>query len=309
VEPRGGTTLNIKTRLFVCAILIALLTGCGGSATHVAKKFWGAVNDGKLEKAKKYATKETAESLTINNSAGNAEVDVDFGEATVEGERTIIETHMETRMGDFSQTVDMKTILVMEDGKWRVDVMSTMMSMFGDEMQEMMKGMTDAMGQTMENMGNAMMQEMQRGFAQFGALGNPRIRPEPKMLTGTRDYRIKFGYMKKRSDGAHYVYKETTKIPMRTGRFRWGYTIEAKGDPFTTYSIDYSPDGPMSGDGYPRRNSQGDQGWESHTTTVTGGYFARAYRSDPGDEPGERKIEIYVEDKLAKTIEFQIGKR
>jgi hypothetical protein len=288
---------------------MALLPGCGGSAVGVAKKFWKAVNDGNVEKARSYATEETAASLTINTDAGKADVDVEFGAETVEGDRTIIETTTRTRMGDFTQTVEMKTILVREDGKWKVHVMETMMSMFPEAAQEMMKGMSESMGQVMEDMGSAMMEEMQRAFANFGTSGIPKqLKGEPEPLMGARDFRIKFGHMRKRSDGTHYVYKETNKIPMRTGAFTWGYTIEAKGDPFTTYAVEYSPDGPMGGDGSPRMNAQGEHGWESNTTTVTGGHYYRVYRSDPGDTPGDRKIEVFVEDKLAKTIEFRVGK-
>jgi hypothetical protein len=182
--------------------------------------------------------------------------------------------------------------------------------MFGDAAQQMMEGMTEAMGQTVETMGNAMMEEMQKGFQQFIAGGTTKsqMRMEPEEPPEERKIRIKFGYMKKRVDGSHYVYKETKKIPMRTSAFRWGYSIEAEddGDPFTTYSIDYSPDGPMNGSGYPRTNAEGERGWESNTNTITNRYFSRAYRNDPGDTPGERAIEIYIDDKLATKIEFEI---
>lgn len=308
----GEITVNGKKRLFVIGILIALLPSCGGgSAIDVAEKFWDALNDGDLEKARKYCTEESAASLTMNNNGGDAGVDVKFGATTVEGERTIIETQMVASMGDVKQDVALKTILVREDGEWRVDVMNTMMSMFGGAMQEMMDGLTETMTDAMENMGTAMMEGMMDGFSQLGgpAVDDSRATVGSQPQTENPDYRIKFGYLKKRSDGTYYVYKETTRIPMRTGKFRWGYTIEATGDPFTTYAIEYSPDGPMAGDGQPRRNAQGEQGWESNTTTVTNGYYVRAYNNDPGDAPGERKIDIYVEDERAKTIDFVIGKR
>ena len=110
--------MNARTCLFAGAILLAFLPGCGGgSAVDVAGKFWKAVNDGDIEKARSYATSGSAETLTMNDNGGDAEVDVEFGAATVEGERTTIETHMMTRMDNFSQTVEMKTVLVMEDGE------------------------------------------------------------------------------------------------------------------------------------------------------------------------------------------------
>ena len=308
----GETIVKGKTHVFVIGFLIALLPSCGGgSAIDVAGKFWDAMNDGDLEKARKYCTEETAASLTMNDNGGDASVDVEFGTTTVEGERTIIETQMVARMGDVTQNVELKTVLVQEDGEWKVDVMNTMMSMFGGAMQEMTDGLTETMTDAMENMGTAMMEGMMEGFAQLGGHGaeNSRATSEVEPQTENPEYRIKFGYLKKRSGGSYYVYKETTRIPMRTQGFKWGYTIEATGDPFTTYAIEYSPDGPMSGSGQPRTNAQGDQGWESNTTTVTNGYYLRAYNNDPGDTPGERRIEIYVEDEHAKTIEFVIGKR
>jgi len=301
-----------KTRLFVIGFLIALLPSCGGgSAIDVAGKFWNALNDGDLEKAREYCTEETAASLTMNDNGGDADVDVEFGTTTVEGGRTIIETQMVARMGDLTQNVELKTILVQEGGEWKVDVMNTMMSMFGGAMGEMMEGLTETMTDAMENMGTAMMEGMMEGFSQFGGQGADNTRTAAAEAPQTEDpeYRIKFGYLKKRSGGSYYVYKETTKIPMRTRGFKWGYTIEATGDPFTTYVIEYSPDGPMSGDGQPRTNARGEHGWESNTTTVTNGYYVRAYNNDPGDTPGDRKIEVYVEDEHAKTIEFAVGKR
>jgi hypothetical protein len=104
-EPRE-ITVNGKTRLFVIGILIALLPSCGGgSAIDVAGRFWDAVNDGDLEKAREYCTEETAASLTMNDDGGNADVNVEFGETTVEDGRTIIETRMVARMGDVNQNV------------------------------------------------------------------------------------------------------------------------------------------------------------------------------------------------------------
>jgi hypothetical protein len=292
--------------------LAVFLVACsGGGAEDVAGKFWKALGDRDLEKARSYATRATAESLTMNNNNGDGEMDVEFGETRVEGGRTIIDTRMVAEMGEAKQTIELKTILVQEDGEWRVDVASTMMSMFGGAMGEMMQGMTDAMtdamGEMVEGMGKAMAEGMERGFAQFGHQGThaqkTSVPAEPD-----RTYNITFGYLRKRSDGTYYVYKETRQIPMHTGKFRWGYTIDAKGDPFTTYAIGYSPDGPMGDDGYPRTNAQGEQGWESRTTTVTDGHHSRIYRNDPGDTASKRKIEVYIEDRLAETIEFTVGK-
>ena len=81
---------------------------------------------------------------------------------------------------------------------------------------------------------------------------SPVSNVEPAPVAKDSKYRIKFGYMKRRSDDSYYAYKKTTTIPLKTGRFRFGYTIEASEDePFTAYAIDYSPDGPMN-EGQPR---------------------------------------------------------
>jgi len=134
----------------------------GDGPVRVAEKFWGALEDGDLEKARYYATEETANSLTMNEEGEDEEADVEFGVATVEGEYTVVPTTIISKGDPPEPTIELETLLVREDGKWKVDVARTMLSMFDDEMGELMEGMTDAMGDAMQNLGKAMTEEMEK---------------------------------------------------------------------------------------------------------------------------------------------------
>ena len=52
---------------------------------------------------------------------------------------------MQTNDGTTEFQVQMQTILVKEEGQWKVDAEQTMMSMFGGAMGEMMKGLGKAL--------------------------------------------------------------------------------------------------------------------------------------------------------------------
>ncbi len=216
-----------KSIFYIITGMLAIFfsAGCGGSsAADVAERFWKAISKGDIEKAKSCATKDTAASLTINNNGQYSNVNYELGSSTVENGRTIIATHIVNDANGSKQTIDMKTILVQENGEWKVDIMNTMMSMFGDAVQEMMNGLTETMGKAMENIGSAVMEGMQKGFEQFSVSSSDQPYPtrEPEMLSKERNYRIKFGYMKKDMDGTVYVCKETKRIPLRSGDLRWG---------------------------------------------------------------------------------------
>jgi hypothetical protein len=144
---------------------LTTMMGCArDSAIDVAQKFWDAAIDQDIEKARSYATRETADVLTIKEDAGDQEGEVEFGQVTVQHDRTIIETTMRTTSGDSTMSVPLKTVVVQEDGEWKVDVTQTMMSMFGDAMGEMMQGMGEAMEEAMEEIGKTMMEEMKKGM-------------------------------------------------------------------------------------------------------------------------------------------------
>lgn len=162
----------MKTTALVTALamLLTVLAGCGGSgdtAIVVAGKFWDALKDQDLEKAKSYCTKESAESLTLKEDADDQEVDYEFGDVDITKECVKIQTVLHSSSGEGESKAELTTVLVREKGEWRVDVSQTMLSMFGGAMENMMETMSDAMEDAMEEMSKKMNEEMQKAMEEM----------------------------------------------------------------------------------------------------------------------------------------------
>ena len=166
-----------RTMVWLCLLTSAFLAvGCGGGdkATDVAQGFWDALKAGDIETAKTFATATSASSLKMTENMEGKDVSVEFGEVTKEGDATYVATTVTTSNDESQMAIPMKTVLVQQDGTWKVDVEQTMMSLFGGAMAEMMKGMGDAMGEAMQGMGEEMGKAMQEGIEGMGeAISEP----------------------------------------------------------------------------------------------------------------------------------------
>ena len=149
--------------LFVTGLLSL---GCSGSdeSLTVAKNFWKAMEDRDLEAARSYATRATANSLNLGESGEDQAAEIIFGEVSREDGKTLVATTLKTAQDDHEINIPLKTVLVKEDGKWKVDVDQTMMSLFGGAMGAMM----DSMKEGFEEMGKAVADEMKAGFEEAG---------------------------------------------------------------------------------------------------------------------------------------------
>jgi hypothetical protein len=148
--------------LFVIALTSLVACGSRGDEPEdVARQFWSAMEARDIEKARSCATEETAGSLTINEEAGDEDVEIVFGDVTFEDGRAQVKTTMVTSHEGTEIKIPMQTVLVEENGAWKVDVDQTMMSLFGGAMGAMMQGMGEAMQKGMEDMGNAMTDAME----------------------------------------------------------------------------------------------------------------------------------------------------
>ena len=88
--------------------------------------------------------------------------------------------------------VQMQTILIKEDGQWKVDADQTMMSMFGGAMGEMMKGLSKALEEGfkkgVEGVGKSMAEGMQKGvevMTQTTATSEAKPDITPHLKSGT----------------------------------------------------------------------------------------------------------------------------
>ncbi len=126
------------------------------------------------------------------------------------------------------------------------------------------------------------------------------------------DFDIKFGLMKKNTAGQYYVYSETTTIPLifkdDDADFRFGYSVRYSDDQtFTTYLVLHPPATfeKYSGDLRDADRNEGGKAIQTPPQTARSG-FAYSFRFDRGDPPGQYKIDIWINDKLIRTIDFTV---
>jgi hypothetical protein len=148
--------------VFMMLIMVWLAAGCGDKdeSLTVAKHFWKAMEDRDLETAKSYATRATANSLNMEENGEDQDVEIIFGEVTREEGKILVATTMRTSQDEKTISIPMKTVLVKEDGRLKVDVDETMMSLFGGAMGAMMESMKEGF----QEMGKAMADGMKAGF-------------------------------------------------------------------------------------------------------------------------------------------------
>jgi len=127
------------------------------------------------------------------------------------------------------------------------------------------------------------------------------------------DFEIKFGFMRQDAKGIFYVYKETREIPkiLENTGFRYGYTIKnTKDSNFIVFLILYPPS-PVKiykfRDEFKNesRVEAGGPVIRTKPVEVTGKASA-SFSFDKSDPLGIWKLEIYVNDKLIRTINFSV---
>ena len=126
------------------------------------------------------------------------------------------------------------------------------------------------------------------------------------------DFDIKFGLMKKDAAGKYFVYSETTTIPLTykdtDPDFRFGYSIKTASDQtFTTYMIMHTPSAfeKYTGEFKDADKKEGGKAIQS-TVKKAVAAFTYSLRFDRGDPPGQYKIDIWINDKLERTIDFTV---
>lgn len=158
--------MNKTWIVLLAGLLIASMAGCGtGGDTPetVAGAFWTALQNDDLATARTYATPETADMLNERENT-DEEVEVTLGETTMEDGEAHVETTMKAAREGQAMEIPMTTILVQNEGTWKVDVNKTMMSVFGGAMGVMMEEMGTAMGDAMQETGTSMAEGMQESM-------------------------------------------------------------------------------------------------------------------------------------------------
>ncbi len=112
--------------IFIFILSIALSTGCQGSTPpqEVAQNFWNAIKAHDINTARKYSTVSTRDSIDISNELFQYS-SLTFGMIIINGDKTIIESTIKTNKSGQETIVPFLTILMQEEGVWRVDYEET----------------------------------------------------------------------------------------------------------------------------------------------------------------------------------------
>jgi hypothetical protein len=118
---------------------------------------------------------------------------------------------------------------------------------------------------------------------------------------------LRFGIFSEQKPGSYAIKEGTTQIPLYYGRtgFQFGYLIwEKNAKPFRLTTVTYPPSAPrMLGVSY--KDQDPTKGLRSRSRELNG-YGASEFSFDPGDPTGLWKMEIYVDGRLFKTIQFTV---
>ena len=154
-----GESMRIIKISSVWLVFFLVLTSCsvGNDPQSVAEKFWDAMANRDIETARSYATRASRESLSVDKDK-EGDVQVTFGEMTEKEGEVSIATTMKQSDGGKEQSIPMQTILVQEEGAWKVDAERTMFSILGGAMGQMM----DSLKQGVEDFGKAFRDGMQK---------------------------------------------------------------------------------------------------------------------------------------------------
>lgn len=126
------------------ALLAFLLffIACTPGPKSVAGKFWQGVQNGDAESIRPFVTSSSYPYFADPKQDFKKSA-VTLGHEVIEGDGATVDTNLKDGNG---LSYDLKTILVKESGRWKVDMVQTMSSMLGSATKEIM----DTLGNTVK---------------------------------------------------------------------------------------------------------------------------------------------------------------
>ena len=152
---------SMPLRMLMLCVPLLIGACSGGGPDAVAGDFWDKVRAGDEAGAKALLTKQSRAGFKLERDSPGREGEVRLGKASAQDGIATVSTTL-VGAGDHATELAMSTVLVLEDGEWRVDWNQTLGSMLGGIMGELMKGMAEAADQ----MSKAMQKSMQQGTQQ-----------------------------------------------------------------------------------------------------------------------------------------------
>jgi len=152
-------------RPFLYLLLSFSLLACAQPAQDpkaVADKYWQHMQTGNISEAEKLVTTNSRRTLQQHASHINSNTQLNNGEAT-----TIVSTTITTINPDsnYHHTETFNTVLVLQQGKWKVDLNNSQIppapSAREEEMQQLAEELSESMQENIESIDDAMNQGMQ----------------------------------------------------------------------------------------------------------------------------------------------------
>lgn len=151
------------TRLIVTVGMTAILGCAQGDPAAVAEAFWRAGQEGDIERARSYVS--ASSHAKMNERSAPSIDELWIGESEIDGDRATVQTRLSTST-DRSFTIEFNTIMVREEGDWKVELDDTssemMREIFGSTMEEMGEQLGEAMKGAVEGMAEGMAEGMQK---------------------------------------------------------------------------------------------------------------------------------------------------
>lgn len=151
----------MKKRVYAVALMMVMLVavGCskkgsqGDDPKSIANTFWSSVQKGDSAKVKTVVTKSSLASLQ-GDEGGSVKEGSSFtlADAKIAGDTATVPTTLK----DAEMSIEVQTILVKEDGAWKVDADKTMQAVFTAAMEQLSKGLGDAMKGAGQAMGEGL---------------------------------------------------------------------------------------------------------------------------------------------------------
>ena len=155
----------LKYRLFSIAFSALALSACNQPAEDpraIADKYWLHMQTGNITEAEKLVSTNSRHALPAQAERMPSIAQLDNGEA-----RTIVSTTITTinPNTDYRQTETFDTVLVLQQGQWKVDLNNTRIppspTAREEELQQLADELSESMNQNMESMDDAMTQGME----------------------------------------------------------------------------------------------------------------------------------------------------
>ncbi len=152
-------------RAFSFLLLSLTLSACTQPAEDpkaVADKYWQYMQNGKLNEAEKLVSADSLHALPEHSKRLDVNTNISPGNAT-----TIVTTTITTIDPDsnYRHTETFNTVLVLQQGQWKVDASQSQIPVALDEKEKQMKKLADELSQSMqknvESMDDAVNQGMQ----------------------------------------------------------------------------------------------------------------------------------------------------